>query len=195
MKNVKLLISMAVAMSVLLSGCGKNITAQEITIEAGDRELLEVLCAHEGIKRIGDPSYTINVTNNDDWNPFAAGKSYDIDYVIVSNNKTEEKRSISISIIDTMPPFVQRRPGHSDIVLPYVEDIEQLERSIKELIIESVVITDNSSTFPLVISEEDITLSKFDNKIINEKQDVSFRIEDGNGNTTESSIEVLIKNA
>lgn len=70
-----------------------------------------------------------------------------------------------------------------------------MERSIKELIIESVVITDNSSTFPLVISEEDITLSKFDNKIINEKQDVSFRIEDGNGNTTESSIEVLIKNA
>ncbi|MDY3906719.1 MAG: hypothetical protein SOZ47_07945 [Lawsonibacter sp.] len=180
-------------LAAVLSGCFGGGECPEITIEAGDHELLEVLCSHEGIRRIGDPEYLINITNDDNWDPFHAGESYAVDYEKVSlkDNKSENK-TICIAITDTTPPVILRKPGSFAAVVPYSEDPEVMERSISEMIAGAFVVDDNSSATPMPISGENLTISEFDSTLLEEPQLISFHISDPSGNWAEASIKVTI---
>lgn len=120
-KNYKLGIIFLLS-TLILSSCTQNEALQNITLEAGNLQLLDVLCQHEGIQR-GDPKHIIEVINDDGWIPFIAGESYNVTYETgaAETGKTEEK-TISVTIIDTTEPkIVKKKPesAHADILVYY----------------------------------------------------------------------------
>ena len=192
MKNGIIVVS-AIFASILFSGCGQTATVQEITLEAGNHELIEVLCTYEGIQRIGDPSRFINVISDDNWDPFAGEEVYEINYTVVEDQNKEINKALAIKIIDTTQPLIQQKLGSTAVVLQFTEDTELMICALKESIIESVVVTDNSSMFPLKITDENVELTVFDFGIIGERQIVHFQIADDSGNSSKATIEVLLE--
>ena len=185
----KSIVLITLSISALLSGCLGVQKTQEITIESGNNELLEVLCAFEEIPRTGDATRIINVIDNDNWNPFTSGETYKVIYEIkTENSETGKQHTLSISVLDTTAPLVQLKTGQAEISVCYSENIEKLKQDVLDQIINAVVITDNSSQFPLTPNLYDIFLTQFDDKAVDRKQEVIFSVKDLAGNITESSI-------
>lgn len=185
----KSIVLITLSISALLSGCLGVQKTQEITIESGNNELLEVLCAFEEIPRTGDATRIINVIDNDNWNPFTSGETYKVIYEIkTENSETGKQHTLSISVLDTTAPLVQLKTGQAEISVCYSENIEKLKQDVLNQIINAVVITDNSSQFPLTPDLYDIFLTQFDDKAVDRKQEVIFSVKDLAGNITESSI-------
>ena len=185
----KSIVLITLSISALLSGCLGVQKTQEITIESGNNELLEVLCAFEEIPRTGDATRIINVIDNDNWNPFTSGETYKVIYEIkTENSETGKQHTLSISVLDTTAPLVQLKTGQAEISVCYSENIEKLKQDVLDQIINAVVITDNSSQFPLTPDLYDIFLTQFDDKAVDRKQEVIFSVKDLAGNITESSI-------
>lgn len=185
----KSIVLITLSISALLSGCLGVQKTQEITIESGNNELLEVLCAFEEIPRTGDATRIINVIDNDNWNPFTSGETYKVIYEIkTENSETGKQHTLSISVLDTTAPLVQLKTGQAEISVCYSENIEKLKQDVLDQIINAVVITDNSSQFPLTPDLYDILLTQFDDKAVDRKQEVIFSVKDLAGNITESSI-------
>ena len=153
----KSIVLITLSISALLSGCLGVQKTQEITIESGNNELLEVLCAFEEIPRTGDATRIINVIDNDNWNPFTSGETYKVIYEIkTENSETGKQHTLSISVLDTTAPLVQLKTGQAEISVCYGENIEKLKQDVLDQIINAVVITDNSSQFPLTPDLYDI---------------------------------------
>ena len=185
----KSIVLITLSISALLSGCLGVQKTQEITIESGNNELLEVLCAFEEIPRTGDATRIINVIDNDNWNPFTSGETYKVIYEIkTENSETGKQHTLSISVLDTTAPLVQLKTGQAEISVCYSENIKKLKQDVLDQIINAVVITDNSSQFPLTPDLYDIFLTQFDDKAVDRKQEVIFSVKDLAGNITESSI-------
>ena len=185
----KSIVLITLSISALLSGCLGVQKTQEITIESGNNELLEVLCAFEEIPRTGDATRIINVIDNDNWNPFTSGETYKVIYEIkTENSETGKQHTLSISVLDTTAPLVQLKTGQAEISVCYSENIEKLKQDVLDQIINAVVITDNSSQFPLTPDLYDFFLTQFDDKAVDRKQEVIFSVKDLAGNITESSI-------
>lgn len=177
---------------IFLTGCSKNSEPAELEIEAGNHELLAVLCAYEGIARTGDRNYTINIIDNDGWNPFDDGKTHAVKYekVSVTGNKKQEK-AINISITDTIAPTIVTRSETKAEVIPYSDDMEDLRKVVEDMIKDAFVVMDNSSTSPLVFyNDEDFILDPFD-AVPNETQTITFHVYDPSGNTADGSMEVI----
>ena len=92
---------------VFLCGCAGQAAPQSITLEAGNHELLSVLCRQEGIQRIADPHYYLEITDNDNWDPFYDGAVFDVEYEkVAAKSGRREKKSLSIAITDTTAPIL-----------------------------------------------------------------------------------------
>lgn len=192
MENYKLGITVLLS-TLFLSSCAPKATPQNITLEAGDLQLLDVLCQHEGIQR-DDPQYTIKVSNDDDWIPFVAGETYNVTYEKASTEtgKTEEK-AISITITDTRKPEVlAKRAGNTHADIPHNDDAAVMEKAIMESVDDLFVVVDNSAALPIPVDKNNFKLLKFDQTLIDEPQEVSFSISDAAGNTSEATLEVVI---
>lgn len=177
-----------------LNGCLKEQEAMGIEIEAGNNDLIDVICSFEDVLRIGDTNYLIRIIDNDEWDPFNTEKIYTVKYekVSLAKDKKEEK-VLSITIIDTYPPTINKRPGIISSTVSYSNDMEKMRETVMNIIDDSFVVVDNSSMSPMVLNEENLTLDPFDNCILNEPQIICFHVSDPSGNVADGSIELIFR--
>ncbi len=179
----------------LLCGCsGKAVPApiQEISLEAGAHELLTVLSDLEHIRRFADPSYYIEVVDDDNWNPFDDGAVYEIEYRKVEGKTGHsESRAVSISISDTQPPMVSFPWGRS-VRVPYTEGSRMMDSAVLDAIRQATIAVDNSSTEPLVLSGENLTFSAYDPDLLDIPQPMTISVMDFSGNMTEEALEMTV---
>ena len=192
MKIKLIILSLA---AYLLCGCsGKAVPAvtQEISLEAGSHELLTVLSDLEHILRFADPSYYIEIVDDDNWNPFDDGAVYEIEYrKVAGRTGHSESRTVSISISDTQPPMVSFPWGRS-VRVPYTEDSRMMDSTVLDAIRQATIAVDNSSTEPLVLSGKNLTFSAYDPDMLDSPQPMTISIVDFSGNMTEETLEMTV---
>lgn len=193
MKKFVLFTLTAVLCTALL-GC-QNQKEAELTVEAGDLELLDVICSYEGVPRSYGSEFVINIKNDDGWIPFSSGESYTVQYekATIDGNKKEDK-SLKITIVDTVAPVIFQQQGSdkSTPVVPYSEDEKVLERSILNAISARFAVADNTSTSPIKICAENTTIIQVDNTLLESPQVITFTFSDPSGNKAEGTIELII---
>ena len=196
MWNTKKLLAFVVAAAVCTSlwGCAHQ-TAQETTLEAGDWELLTVLCAHEGIQRKGDPDHTVKVVEDGGWNPFLHNGAYQVKYqkVRLRDQKTEEK-TLTIHIQDTLPPSLVPMPDApaAPAEISVAEGADGVERKALAAIKDAYQMWDNGSSSPMELSKDNVTVGEIDLSQVGEVQKVAFTVADQAGNEQDGEIEILL---
>ena len=179
---------------VFLCGCAGQAAPQSITLEAGNHELLSVLCRQEGLRRIADPNYYINITDNDNWDPFYDGAVYEVEYEIINarSEHREKKKSLSIAITDTTAPILICPGGVTSFTVPYTENPRLMDSAVLNGIKQTIVAMDNSSTSSLRLTGENLFFSDYDPNLLDAPQTLTISVEDPSGNQAEILLEMTI---
>ena len=196
MWNTKKLLAFVVAAAVCTSlwGCAPQ-TARETTLEAGDWELLTVLCTHEGIQRKGDPDHTVKVVEDGGWNPFLHNGAYQVKYqkVRLRDQKTEEK-TLTIHIQDTLPPSLVPMPDApaAPAEISVAEGADGVERKALAAIMDAYQMWDNGSASPMELGKDNVTVGEIDLSQVGVIQKTAFTVTDQAGNEQDGEIEILL---
>ena len=178
---------------VFLCGCAGQAAPQSITLEAGNHELLSVLCRQEGIQRIADPHYYLEITDNDNWDPFYDGAVFDVEYEkVAAKSGRREKKSLSIAITDTTAPILICPGGVTSFTVPYTENPRLMDSAVLNGIKQTIVAMDNSSTSSLRLTGENLFFSDYDPNLLDAPQTLTISVEDPSGNQAESLLEMTI---